>query len=57
MTAVAGSAEGGGACWTERLLMTVLMPATWAASLAASERAASLLTVPLRVATPFWTED
>ena len=42
---------GGGAC-TVRLLTTVLMPATWAASAAARERAASLLTVPLRVATP-----
>jgi hypothetical protein len=38
------------------LLTTVLIPATWAASAAARERAASLLTLPLRVAMPFWTE-
>jgi hypothetical protein len=37
--------------------MTVLMPGTWAASAEARERAASLLTVPLRVATCFWTDD
>ena len=45
----AAVAGGGGAC-TERLLTTVLMPGTWAASAEARERAASLLTVPLRVA-------
>src|SRR5216684_4229606 len=47
---------GAGAC-TVRLLTTVLTPGTCAASAAARERAASLLTVPLRVATCFWTED
>src|SRR5215469_9788099 len=52
---VATAAAGAGAC-TVRLLTTVLIPGTWAASEAARERAASLLTVPLRVATPFWTE-
>ncbi len=44
------TAAGAGAC-TVRLLTTVLMPVTWEASAAARERAASLLTVPLRVAT------
>src|ERR1700751_4737795 len=33
------------------------MPGTCAASAAARDRAGSLLTVPLRVATCFWTED
>jgi hypothetical protein len=51
----AAATGGGGAC-TVRLLTTVRIPATCAASDAASWRAASLLTVPLRVATPFWTE-
>ena len=60
------TAEGGGVAaaatvgvtgWTMRLLTTVLMPLTCAASAEASERAASLLTVPLSVAIRFWTED
>src|SRR5215831_11839531 len=38
---------------TCRLLITVLTPVTWAASLAAAFRAASLLTLPVRVTTPF----
>src|SRR5215472_2237407 len=38
---------------TCRLLITVLTPGTWAASLAAAFRAASLLTLPVRVTTPF----
>jgi hypothetical protein len=54
--AAAAVTVGVGAC-TMRLLTTVLMPATWAASAAAKERAASVLTVPVRVATCFWTED
>ena len=54
--ATAATAGCDGGC-TDRLLTTVLMPATWEASAAARERTASLLTVPLRVATPFWTED
>jgi hypothetical protein len=33
------------------------MPAICAASAAASERAASLVTLPVSVATPFWTVD
>ncbi len=41
---------------TVRLLTTVRTPATWAASLAARARAASLLTLPVRVATPSWRE-
>lgn len=53
--AVATGAGRAGA-WTVRLLTTVLRPATWAASAAARERAASLLTVPLSVAMPFCTE-
>jgi hypothetical protein len=39
------------------LFTTVLMPGIWDASAAARERAASLLTLPLSVATPLWTED
>src|ERR1700730_7842424 len=38
---------------TDKLLITVRTPATWAASSAARARAASLLTSPVRVATPF----
>src|SRR5271170_3156576 len=53
---VAAATAGGGA-WTVRLLTTVLIPKTCAASAAARERAASLLTLPVRVATPVWTED
>ncbi len=47
----------GAAAWTVRLLTMVLIPATWAASAAARERAASLLTVPVSVAVLFWTAD
>lgn len=38
-------------------MTTVLIPATWDASAAARDRAASLLTLPVRVAMPLWTED
>jgi hypothetical protein len=44
------AAEAGVTC---RLLITVFTPATWAASLAAAFRAASLLTLPVSVTTPF----
>jgi hypothetical protein len=47
----------GSVCSTNRLLITVLTPATVAASLPAAERSLSLLTVPLSVTTPLaaWT--
>jgi hypothetical protein len=48
---------GGGADpWTVRLFTTVRIPATWATSLPASDRAASLVTEPLSVATPSFTD-
>ena len=51
----ASAAAGGGGC-TERLFTTVLIPVTCDASAAASERAASLLTLPFSVTIPFCTE-
>src|SRR5215467_2737746 len=58
----AGAVSGAGCCTggtlaavveaTSRLLTTVFTPSTWAASLAAAVRAASLLTLPERVTTP-----
>src|SRR5580704_2660989 len=50
---VAAATTAGTGAWTVRLLTTVLMPATWEASAAARERAASLLTLPFRVAMRF----
>src|ERR1035437_1207401 len=47
--------DGAGAC-TTRLLTTVFIPATWAASPLAIERAESLVTLPLRVTMPFATD-
>jgi hypothetical protein len=49
-------AGAGGDCWTVRLFTTVRIPATCATSLPASDRAASLVTEPLSVATPSFTD-
>jgi hypothetical protein len=46
------AATGMGAS-TDRLFTTVLIPGTWEISAAASERAASLLTLPFSVTIPF----
>ena len=59
-----GNCDGGGGATgneatdgcTTRLLTTVRTPAIWAASPLAMVRAASLLTVPLKVTTPLATE-
>jgi hypothetical protein len=47
---------GAGVDWTVRLFTTVRIPATWATSFPASERAASFVTLPFSVATPLVTD-